>query len=139
MVHRIVLSLVFVVALAAPAMALPFTFRAFLSGPGESPPNASPGTGIATVTIDAALHTMAVDAQFTGLTANNTAAHIHVINGPGDTNTADTLGPVATTTPTFAGFPFGTAGSVPKHPGHDAGEQLPGRIHHRCRRHHRAG
>ena len=30
-----------------------------------------------------------------------------MINGPGDTNTADTLGPVATMTPTFTGFPSG--------------------------------
>jgi hypothetical protein len=45
---------------------------------------------------------------FMDLTAPNTAAHIHVINGPGDANTLDTLGPVATTTPTFTGFPTGS-------------------------------
>lgn len=42
-----------------------------------------------------------------GLLAGVTASHIHVINGPGDANLADTLGPVATTTPSFAGFPSG--------------------------------
>ena len=50
---------------------------------------------------------MSVDVTFDGLLTGNTAAHIHVINGPGDTNTLDTLGPVATTTPTFTGFPTG--------------------------------
>ena len=45
---------------------------------------------------------------FADLTAGNTAAHIHVINGPGDANLADTLGPVATMTPTFTGFPSDT-------------------------------
>jgi len=110
MAFRILLSLVCVVALAAPAMAAPITYVAYLSGPNESPANASPGTGFAEVTIDDVLHSMQVNVTFQGLTAPNTAAHIHVINGPGDANTADTLGPVATTTPTFTGFPSGTAG-----------------------------
>ena len=44
---------------------------------------------------------------FQDLVAPNTASHIHVINGPGDANLVDTLGPVATTTPTFTGFPSG--------------------------------
>jgi hypothetical protein len=48
-----------------------------------------------------------VQVTFSGLTAGVTASHIHVINGPGDINTADTSGPVATTTPTFTGFPSG--------------------------------
>ena len=51
-------------------------------------------------------HTMRVAGQLQRpAPARNTASHIHVINGPGDANTADTNGPVATTTPTFTGFP----------------------------------
>ena len=107
MVYRIVLILVSVVALAATAAAAPITFRAYLSGPAESPPNTSPGTGLALVTIDPVTHLMEIDAEFTGLLGPNTAAHIHVIDGPGDTNLLDTNGPVATTTPTFSGFPSG--------------------------------
>ncbi|MBC8064510.1 MAG: CHRD domain-containing protein [Chlorobia bacterium] len=94
-------------ALGAQAVAAPLVFQAFLDGPSESPPNASPGTGFTLVTIDPVAHTMSVSAQFSGLTSGVTAAHIHVINGPGDANTLDTLGPVATTTPTFTGFPSG--------------------------------
>jgi hypothetical protein len=50
---------------------------------------------------------MRVQVTFQDLLVGNTASHIHVINGPGDADTADTLGPVATTTPTFPGFPSG--------------------------------
>jgi hypothetical protein len=97
---------------ATSAAAIPITFTASLDGPSESPPNASPGTGSTTVIIDAVAHTLRVIVDFQGLLAGVTASHIHVINGPGDANTADTLGPVATTTPTFIGFPSGvTAGS----------------------------
>jgi hypothetical protein len=78
-----------------------------LSGSLESPPTGSPGTGVALVTIDAVAHLLEITMSFQGLLAPNTASHIHVINGPGDANTADTLGPVATTTPTFPGFPSG--------------------------------
>lgn len=93
---------------ATGAFAAPMVFVANLDGLSESPPNASPGTGFTTVTIDSATHMMRVEVTFSGLLAANTACHIHVINGPGDANTSDTLGPVATTTPTFAGFPTGT-------------------------------
>jgi hypothetical protein len=97
---------------ATSASAIPITFAASLDGLSESPANASPGTGNATVIIDADAHTLRVLVQFANLLAGNTASHIHVINGPGDANTTDTLGPVATTTPTFTGFPTGaTSGS----------------------------
>ena len=109
---RTVLLLVAFLVSALPLQAAPITFTASLDGPSESPSNASPATGLALVTIDDILHTLRVQVTFADLTAGNTAAHIHVINGPGDANTADTLGPVATTTPTFTGFPSGaTSGS----------------------------
>lgn len=112
MMHRLILGFVCLVVLASPAAAAPIVFFATLTGPGEEPPNASPGTGTAQVTIDPVSHTMAVDASFSGLTSGNTAAHIHVINGPGDANILDTLGPVATTTPTFTGFPTGATAGI---------------------------
>ena len=108
MLQRFASSLVFLAVVSVPAAAVPISYSALLSGPNESPANASPGTGSALVTIDAAAHTMNVQVSFQGLTSGNTASHIHVINGPADANTSDTLGPVATTTPTFAGFPTGT-------------------------------
>lgn len=83
-------------------------YGARLTGPAESPPNASTGTGSATVTIDDVLNTMRVQVTFSGLTGTTTASHIHCC-------TADqTLAAgVATQTPSFAGFPLGvTAGSM---------------------------
>jgi hypothetical protein len=96
----------------AAANATVIVYGAQLSGANESPPNASPGTGFANVTIDDVLNTMRVQVVFADLLAGVTASHIHVINGPGDANLLDTVGPVATTTPTFTGFPSGvTSGS----------------------------
>ena len=102
----LVIAFVLIAAAAVPAAAMPITFSTILTGPGESPPNASPATGSATVTIDDVANTMRVEVTFAGLTGLSTASHIHVINGPGDVNLADTAGPVATTTPAFIGFPL---------------------------------
>lgn len=96
-----------VAALGTQAMAAPLMFQAFLDGLSESPPNASTGTGFTLVTIDPVAHTMIVDVQFQDLISPTSVAHIHVINGPGDLDTTDTIGPVATTTPSFPGFPVG--------------------------------
>ena len=88
------------------AEAVPITYIANLSGPSESPPNASPGTGIATVIVDPVAHTMDVDTTFSGLVTTGTgttAAHIHAPTAAPFTGTAG----VATTTPTFPGFPLG--------------------------------
>ena len=83
-------------------------YTASLSGPNEAPPNASPGTGFATITIDDVLNTMRVEATFSDLIGMTTAAHIHCCTASPLTGTAG----VATTTPTFAGFPLGvTSGS----------------------------
>ena len=101
-----------VLSCATPASAAPIVYFADLSGPNESPSNASPGLGSALVTIDTVLNTMRVQVSFSGLTSGDTASHIHVINGPGDANTSDTLGPVATTTPTFTGFPSGVTSGI---------------------------
>jgi len=82
--------------------------EAFLDGPSEAPPNASPGTGFARVTYDSIAQTLEVEANFNGLLGNVTAAHIH---GPQPNPVTGTAG-VMTTTPTFPGFPAGvTAGT----------------------------
>lgn len=77
-----------------------------LSGASEDPPNSSPGTGNATVTITGAM--MRVQVTFSGLTGTTTVAHIHAPTAvPG----SGTIG-VATSTPSFPGFPAGvTSGS----------------------------
>ena len=83
-------------------------YEAFLSGPNESPANASPGTGYATVFLDTMLNTMQVDISFSGLTGTTSASHIHGATAVAGTGTAG----VATQTPTFTGFPLGvTSGS----------------------------
>ena len=85
------------------AHATPVTLTAFLSGPNESPPNASPGTGFAVVIVDPAAQTLSISVTFSGLTSNTQAAHIHCcVTTPG-TGTAG----VATTVPAFPGFPLG--------------------------------
>src|SRR6266478_4616887 len=91
---------------APPSYAIPVPLSATLSGPNEVPAVASPGTGQAFVKIDAAAHTLLVNATFSGLVGTTTASHIHCCQ-PLGTNAI-----VATTVPTFPGFPLGvTAGS----------------------------
>ena len=90
--------------LTAVAQAAPISYFAYLNGTNEAPPNASPGTGIANVTLDVAVHTMLVQVTFTGLVAPNTAAHIHCCTTVPFTGTAG----VATSVPTFTDFPSGT-------------------------------
>ena len=89
-------------------------YKARLSGLNEAPANNSPGTGTATVTVIGT--TMRVEASFSGLVpltpsglpSGTTAAHIHATTLAAGTGTAG----VATTTPTFPGFPSGvTAGT----------------------------
>src|SRR5215831_19116211 len=87
------------------AHAVPMTFTANLSGANEVPPTGSPGTGVATVVIDPALHTMHVDVTFSGLIGFTTASHIHCCL-PFPFDPLDNV-MVATTTPTFPGFPLG--------------------------------
>jgi len=84
-------------------------YTANLSGAAESPANASPGTGFVTATLDDVLNTIRIVASFSGLSGNTTAAHIHASTAVPGTGTAG----VATTTPSFVGFPLGvTSGSM---------------------------
>jgi hypothetical protein len=97
------------IGIGASANAAVFVFQANLDGPSEFPPNPSPGTGFAQVDYDDVARTMRVQANFTGLLGNTTAAHIHspipLVGNP--------LASVATQTPSFSGFPLGvTSGSM---------------------------
>jgi hypothetical protein len=85
------------------AFSAPISYFANLNGPNESPSNVSPGTGLANVTIDVVAHTMLVEVTFAGLLAPDTASHIHCCTDVPGVSTAG----VATTTPTFTGFPGG--------------------------------
>ena len=73
----------------------------------ESPPNSSPGYGVSTVWYDPVTHQLGLNVVFSNLVATGTgttAAHIHCCTLP-------TAG-VATTTPTFVGFPLGVRGGT---------------------------
>jgi CHRD domain/PEP-CTERM motif len=112
---RAPLFLLLLAALLLPApsvLAGPITFVSTLTGPNESPANASPGTGLAQVTIDSVAHTMALDVTFLDLLGTVTASHIHCCTSVPSVGTAG----VATTVPTFPGFPsavtFGTYSHV---------------------------
>lgn len=91
------------------AQAAVISYDVTLDGPSESPPNLSPATGTAIVEVDAAAHTMRVHILgFSGLLGTTTASHIHAATAAPFSGTAG----VATTTPSFAGFPLGvTSGS----------------------------
>jgi hypothetical protein len=81
------------------------TLTGNLTGALEVPPVNSPGTGQATITLDTFAHTMRVQASFSGLLSPTTAAHIHCcLASPFLTNVNEM---VATTTPSFPGFPLG--------------------------------
>ena len=88
---------------ATAANAAPINYVTSLSGANESPPNASPGTGTATLVVDTATHIWTMHVEFSGLLGNTTAAHTH---GPTANPGVLTAG-VATTTPTYPGFPSG--------------------------------
>jgi hypothetical protein len=81
-----------------------------LSGLNESPPHPeSTATGATTVFWDTSTSTMTVLVVFDGLTTPNTAAHIHCcVTAPGNAG-------VATTTPTFTGFPGGVTSGTYTH------------------------
>ncbi|MDP3767020.1 MAG: CHRD domain-containing protein, partial [Dehalococcoidia bacterium] len=95
-------------AAPAAAKAAIYIFDAILTGPNEFPPVPSPGTGTGHIVFDDIAHTMSVDIDFAGLLFPTTVAHIHA---PTDVAGVGLAG-VATTTPSFPGFPAGvTSGS----------------------------
>ena len=103
-----VLAVGILVGTQLPAQAAPIVFYTSLSGAAEAPPNASPGTGDATVIFDIVAHTMRVIADFEDLIGTTTAAHIHCCTATPLTGTAG----IAVQPQSLAGFPLGvTAGS----------------------------
>ena len=78
--------------------------------PMNLPPNGSLGTGTGTVNYDDFAHTLQLQVIFSGLIPTNvtTQSHLYVATASPFSGTAG----VATTTPSFAGFPLGvTSGS----------------------------
>ncbi len=102
------MTLAAILLFAAETQANPFVYEALLDGASEKPPNTSPGTGTATVTLDLAAHTMHVQVTFTDLLAATIASHIHAPTT--DPLALDETAGVATTTPTFTDFPLGVTG-----------------------------
>ena len=100
-----ILALGAALLLATIAQAHVVVYSTVLTGPAESPPNASPGFGTATITFDLDLVTMRVETTFSGLLGTVTASHIHAPTAIAGTGTAG----VATQTPTFTGFPLGVS------------------------------
>jgi hypothetical protein len=94
--------------LVTQASAAILIYDANLSGDSES---VSPGTGFAQVTFDNVADTMRVQVSFSGLLAPTTASHIHCCTPLPDTGTAI----VATTTPSFTGFPLGVTSGTYDH------------------------
>jgi hypothetical protein len=105
-----VLSLFFL-GIAPSANATIINFIADLSGPNESPPNVSPGIGFADIHFDTVANTMHVQVSFSGLVAPNTASHIHCCTALPGVSTAG----VATSVPTFTGFPTGVTSGTYDH------------------------
>lgn len=92
--------------LADSAQADMLTFKTTLSGANEVPVNASPASGSAHVYLDTTASTMRVVIKFEDLVAPNTAAHIHCCTL--DPFALGQTAGVATSVPTFTGFPTGT-------------------------------
>lgn len=99
--YGLVLACTFLFAQASFASII--TYETNLSGSLESPSTGSPGTGSAEVIIDTVAQTMEVMETFSGLESTTTASHIHCCTtAPGSGNAG-----VATTVPSFPGFPLG--------------------------------
>ncbi|SHL40343.1 PEP-CTERM protein-sorting domain-containing protein [Nitrosospira sp. Nsp11] len=98
-------------AVAVPAAADQTFYQTKLDGPSEAPPNISPGTGMATVSIDSDLRTMHIHESFSGLMADTTVSHIHCCTTAPNNGTAG----VATAIPTFPDFPSGVREGVYDH------------------------
>ena len=103
----------FLVLSAPTVCADTLTFTANLTGALEVPSNGSTGTGFAMVVVDTTANTMQVNVTFSGLSSGTTASHIHCcLASP--FLTGSNVG-VATTTPTFTGFPLGVTSGTYSH------------------------
>jgi len=105
MKHSLSILALAAAAACAPALAQAQTgiIRAVASGPAESPPNGSPGSSVATFTLDGDI--MTADVPFRDLLGSTTMAHIHCCTTAAFTGVA----PIAIP---FTDFPLGvTSGS----------------------------
>lgn len=98
---NVLLAAALVALSANVAQASPITYTAVLSGLNEIPSVSTTGTGSATITYDPVTHLLELNIIFANLLSATTAAHIHCCS-PQPANAG-----VATTTPTFEGFPLG--------------------------------
>jgi hypothetical protein len=99
-------TLVAVLILPVPAAdAATTTLFANLTGALEVPATGSSGTGNATVVLDTTLNTIQVNVTFSGLLSTTTASHIHCCLPSPFLTGVNVM--VATTIPTFPGFPLG--------------------------------
>jgi hypothetical protein len=99
---RILLALLMASSVAS-ARASIFQYIVNLNGANAG--TTSLGTGTGTVIYDSVAHSLQLQVNFSGLTGTTTASHIH---SPTATPFSGTAG-VATTTPSFAGFPLGVS------------------------------
>jgi hypothetical protein len=89
-------------AAATPALGSIRTFEAYMDGLQETPPNASPATGYAALTLDDVTGQVTITTgTFSGLLASATAVHIHGLAGPG--TPAGVLIPLTIDTPGTSG------------------------------------
>ena len=110
-IRSFLFALTIAAAFASHASAHEVIYTAFLSGRAESPPNASPGGGFVTITIDFDLFTMRVEANFSNLQGATTTAHIHAATAAPFTGAAG----IATQTPSFEAFPGGVTNGIYDH------------------------
>ena len=90
----------------SPVSSLVYSFSKTYSGTQEVPPNSSPGTGTIVGAYNSITNTIFYSINFSGLTANTTAAHFHTPAAPG-ANAGVTIA--------HAGFPTGvTSGAYSK-------------------------
>jgi hypothetical protein len=83
------------------AWASPMWFGGILSGANAVPPNTSTATGGVLIVLDPTAQTFQVDAHFSGLASDDTAAHIHCCS------LSQSSAGGATVLPSWPGFPLG--------------------------------
>jgi CHRD domain len=100
------LAIAVLLSLAHAGYGAVLVYTGTLNGGNQNPVNASPGTGLTTVTYNDVAHSLQVDITFLGLSGATTLSHIHCcVAAPGNVG-------IATEVPSFSGFPAGvTSGS----------------------------
>lgn len=101
---RVFAAAAVVVGAAMPAHATVSVFTTTLSSAAEAPPNASLGSGTATVSFDDSTFAVSVFESWAGLSGNVTVNHIHVASAPGGTGGVVLGFPVANPSPPTGSF-----------------------------------